>query len=180
MQYCKRRKRRTRVFGYAQQTYCGWCDYRVHSLDVEEYRQEFISRLSLDRYLSEDIPAVAVNHKEGWKFAAEELIRCGCKSVLHFCGSKAIESPYHDRHSEFERIMKKNGVRVQSYELEWNRFDADYYEKVMKDIFSNPFKKVDGVFGVDQIAIRFLNEAKRREYICSRKISRLSLTMEHL
>ena len=80
---------------------------------------------------------------------------------MHFCGSKAIESPYHDRHSEFERIMKKNGVRVQSYELEWNRFDADYYEKVMKDIFSSPLE-VDGVFGVDQIAIRFLNEAKRR------------------
>ena len=57
--------------------------------------------------------------------------------------------------------MKKNGVKVHSYELEWNRFDADYYEKVMKDIFSSPLE-VDGVFGVDQIAIRFLNEAKRR------------------
>ena len=133
----------------------------VHSLDVEEYRQIHKPIVALDRYLSEDIPVVAVNHKKGGKLAAEELIRCGCKSVLHFCGSKAIESPYHDRHSEFERIMKKNGVRVQSYELEWNRFDADYYEKVMKDIFSSPLE-VDGIFGVDQIAIRFLNEAKRR------------------
>ena len=106
----------------------------VHSLDVEVYKKIHKPIVALDRFLGEDIPVVAVNHKKGGKLAAEELLNCGCKSVLQFCGSK---------------------------ELEWNRFDADYYEKVMKDVFSSKLE-VDGVFGVDQIAIRFLNEARRR------------------
>ena len=133
----------------------------VHSLDVEVYKKIHKPIVALDRFLGEDIPVVAVNHKKGGKLAAEELLNCGCKSVLQFCGSKAIESPYLDRHTEFAKIMKKSGVEVHNYELEWNRFDADYYEKVMKDVFSSKLD-VDGVFGVDQIAIRFLNEARRR------------------
>lgn len=133
----------------------------VHSLDVEVYKQIHKPIVALDRFIGEEIPVVAVDHKKGGKLAAEELLRCGCKSVLNFCGSKAIESPYLDRHTEFERIMEKHGVKVNTYELEWNRFEADYYEKVIKDVFSKKME-VDGVFGVDQIAIRFLNEAKRR------------------
>ena len=61
-------------------------------------------------------------------------------------------------------MMKKSGVEVHNYELEWNRFDADYYEKVMKDVFSSKLD-VDGVFGVDQIAIRFLSCSKPGEEI---------------
>ncbi|RJV70451.1 LacI family DNA-binding transcriptional regulator [Faecalimonas umbilicata] len=133
----------------------------VHSLDVEVYKKIHKPIVALDRFLGEDIPVVAVNHKKGGKLAAEELLNCGCKSVLQFCGSKAIESPYLDRHTEFAKMMKKSGVEVHNYELEWNRFDADYYEKVMKDVFSSKLD-VDGVFGVDQIAIRFLNETRRR------------------
>lgn len=79
----------------------------VHSLDVEEYLKIHKPIVSFDRYLGEDIPVVAVNHKRGGRLAAEELISSGCKSVLHFRGALEVESPYHDRHYEFERIMKK-------------------------------------------------------------------------
>lgn len=107
----------------------------VHSLNVEEYRKIHKPIVALDRYLGESIPVVAVNHKEGGKLAAEVLFRNGCKKILHFKGSTAVESPYHERHFEFERIMKKNHVDVYSYELEWNRLDSEYYQKVVEDVF---------------------------------------------
>ena len=78
----------------------------VHSLDVEEYRKIHKPIVALDRYLGEDIPVVAVDHKEGGRLAAETLIANGCKKVLHFTGDTKVESPYHERHYEFERIMK--------------------------------------------------------------------------
>lgn len=133
----------------------------VHSLDAEEYRKIHKPIVALDRFLGEDIPVIAVDHKKGGYLAAEELVRCGCRSVLHFRGAQQVESPYHDRHYEFDRVMEENGIKVFSYELEWNRFDAEYYEKTIEDVFSSGIR-ADGVFGVDQIAIRYMNAAIRR------------------
>lgn len=133
----------------------------VHTLDVEEYRKIHKPIVALDRYLGEDIPIVAVNHKRGGRLAAEALVASGCKNVLHFRGTLAVESPYHERHYEFERIMKKNHVQTYAYESEWNRFDSNYFIQAAKDVFSKGIE-FDGVFGVDQFAICCMNELIRR------------------
>ena len=133
----------------------------VHSLDVEEYRKIHKPIVALDRYLGEHIPVVAVNHKEGGRLAAETLIRNGCKKVLHFMGSTAVESPYHERHYEFERIMKANHIKTYTYELEWNRFDSEYHREAVQDVFAKGIE-FDGVFGVDGLAIECMNESIRR------------------
>lgn len=133
----------------------------VHSLDVEEYRKIHKPIVALDRYLGDHIPVVAVNHKEGGRLAAEALIRNGCKKILHFRGSTAVESPYHERHYEFERIMKEYHIETATYELEWNRFDSGYYREVVQAVFRQGFD-FDGVFAVDWLAIECMNEAIRR------------------
>ncbi|MCF2681864.1 LacI family DNA-binding transcriptional regulator [Dorea sp. YH-dor226] len=133
----------------------------VHSLDVEEYKKIHKPIVALDRYLGEHIPVVAVNHKEGGRLAAETLIRNGCKKVLHFMGSRAVESPYHERHYEFERIMKANHIKTYTYELEWNRFDSEYHREAVRDVFSKGIE-FDGVFGADGLAIECMNESIRR------------------
>ncbi|WP_334196040.1 LacI family DNA-binding transcriptional regulator [Muricomes intestini] len=133
----------------------------VHSLDVEEYRKIHKPIVALDRYLGEHIPVVAVDHKEGGRLAAEALISNGCKKILHFRGTTTVESPYHERHYEFDRIMEKNHIKTYSYELKWNRFDPEYYLEVVEDVFSRGFD-FDGVFAVDWLAIECMNEAIRR------------------
>lgn len=133
----------------------------VHSLDVEEYKKIHKPIVALDRYLGEHIPVVAVDHKEGGRLAAECLIENGCTKILHFRGSTAVESPYHERHYEFERIMKKNGIEIYNYELEWNRLDSEYYHEAVEDAFSKGFD-FDGVFAVDGLAIECMNETIRR------------------
>lgn len=133
----------------------------VHSLDVEEYKKIHKPIVALDRYLGEHIPVVAVDHKEGGRLAAETLIRNGCKKILHFRGSMAVESPYHERHFEFDRIMKENQIDTYTYDLEWNRFDLEYYRKAVLDIFERNIE-FDGVFAVDALAIECMNETIRR------------------
>ena len=76
----------------------------VHSLDVEEYKKIKKPIVAFDRYLGEDIPVVAVDHKEGGRLAAEILLKNGCKKIVHFRGATAVESPYHERHFEFEEL----------------------------------------------------------------------------
>ncbi len=135
----------------------------VHSLDVEEYKKIKKPIVAFDRYLGEHIPLVAVDHKKGGRLAAETLIANGCKKVVHFRGSLAIESPYHDRHYEFAKIMEENQIECFDYELAWNRFDLEYYEEAVQDLFEKigdwPF---DGVFGCDLVAIACMNEIIRR------------------
>lgn len=133
----------------------------VHSLDVEEYRKIHKPIVALDRYLGEDIPVVAVDHREGGRLAAETLIRNGCKKILHFRGSVAVESPYHKRHIEFERIMRENKIETYTYDLEWNRFELEYYREAVADVFEKNID-FDGVFAVDALAIECMNETIRR------------------
>ena len=132
----------------------------VHSLDIEEYTKIRKPIVALDRYLGDHIPVVAVDHKEGGRLAAETLIRNGCRKVLHFKGYIKVESPYHERHREFDRIMAEHNIEVCSYELEWNRFDSKYYRKAVMDVFQSPFT-YDGVFAVDELAIECMNEIIR-------------------
>lgn len=133
----------------------------THSLNVEEYMRIKKPIVALDRYLGEDIPVVAVDHAKGGRLAAEILIQNGCKSVLHFRGATAVESPYHDRHYVFEQIMHENGVQTYSYELQWNRLDMDYYRESVQEIMGQGIE-FDGVFGVDRVAVECMNELIRR------------------
>lgn len=132
----------------------------VHSLDVEVYKKIQKPIVALDRYLGEDIPIVSVNHKKGGRLAAETLIANGCKKILHFKGATEVESPYHERHYEFERVMKEHHISTTCYEIEWNRFDFGYYREAVKDIFSKKIE-FDGVFGGDGPAIECMNETIR-------------------
>lgn len=133
----------------------------VHSLDVEEYKKIQKPIVALDRYLGENIPVVSVDHRTGGRLAAEILIANGCKRVLHFKGATKVESPYHERHYEFERIMKDNHVQTICYEIEWNRFDSEYYREAVQEVFSKGIE-FDGVFGGDGLAIECMNEIIRR------------------
>lgn len=133
----------------------------VHSLDVEEYKKIHKPIVALDRYLGEDIPVVSVNHREGGRLAAETLIANGCKKILHFKGATQVESPYHERHYEFDRVMKEHNIPAACYELKWNRLDYGYYREAVQDVFSKGIE-FDGVFGVDRLAIECMNETIRR------------------
>ena len=133
----------------------------VHSLDVEEYEKVNKPIVALDRYLGSHIPVVAVNHREGGRLAAETLIQNGCRKILHFRGAEIVNSPYHERHIEFERIMKEHHVDTYTYDMKWNRMDLAYYKEVVQDVFSKT-EDFDGVFAVDALAIECMNETIRR------------------
>lgn len=133
----------------------------THTMDTEAYNKIKKPIVSLDRYLGEDIPLVAVDHVKGGRLAAQALLQSGCRRVLHFRGETTVEAPYHDRHFEFSRIMRENGVEVYDYELAWNRFDVEYHQQVVDDVFSSGLE-FDGVFGVDQLAAICMNELLRR------------------
>lgn len=133
----------------------------AYSLDVAAYSRIDRPIVALDRYINEDIPVVAVDHIIGGRLAAQELIDCGCKSVLHIRGSFKVESPSHDRHKEFNKVMEDHGITVHTCEFEWDSFDIGYLRNVIADILDSGIE-IDGVFGVDIAAIECMNECVSR------------------
>ena len=133
----------------------------VHTLDIQEYQKIRGPIVALDRYLGDNIPVVASDHTEGGRLAAEVLVRNGCRRVLHFTGTRAVGSPYHQRHIVFERLMEEHGIALIPHELGWNRMDPEYYRNEVRRIFQENLD-FDGVFGVDGLAIACMNEALLR------------------
>ena len=129
----------------------------VSSLDVNVYSKIHKPIVAIDRYLGEDIPVVTVDHREGGRMAAGELIRSGCRKVLHFRGSGNIDTPYLERHLEFQKLMDENGIETCCCDLNWKRMDTEYYVQAVNDVFSKQIG-FDGVFGVDRLAIECMNQ----------------------
>lgn len=130
----------------------------VHSLNIHEYLEVDMPIVALDRYIGEKIPVVAVDHKKGGRMAAKELIEAGCKYVIQFRETRKVESPAQDRHTEFERVMQENNIKLYSYELEWNKFDLNYFIKITQQGFEE-HPEADGVFGTDLLVLSYMKAA---------------------
>lgn len=128
----------------------------VHSLNVEEYLNNDMPIVALDRYIGDDIPIVSVDHRHGGIMAAREFVRCGCKKVINLQSARKVPSPAIERHEYFERELKKMGVQVYSYEMEWNKFDTGYFSDVVKAVYDK-WPDADGMFGTDLLAMLFEN-----------------------
>lgn len=133
----------------------------VHSLDVEDYKMIKRPIVALDRYLDDDIPIVAANHRRGGILAANELIASGCRSVLHFSGTEVYRAPYFQRHVAFDEVMKEHGIECTNFKLRWNRFDQEYVRQAIREVFESGIH-FDGIFGVDLLSIECMNECIRR------------------
>jgi LacI family sucrose operon transcriptional repressor len=133
----------------------------VHSLDADKYASLNKPIVALDRYLGPHIPVVTVNHKEGGRMAAEALIRSGCHNIIHFQGDTIVSAPYHERHTEFNHIIKSSGIKMHAYTLARNRWSDTYFKELIPNILrENP--NADGVFGVDRVVIEYMNELQKQ------------------
>lgn len=132
----------------------------AHSLEDEDYKKIDKPIIMLDRFV-DNIPAVISNHKRGGELAAEKIIESGCKSVIQVCGHGGDNLPSHQRHISFNNIIKKHNIKINTVEIDWNRFDFEFYMKIANDIM-NKHPDMDGVFAADMLAAAFLKVALQR------------------
>ncbi|PWJ47324.1 LacI family DNA-binding transcriptional regulator [Faecalicatena contorta] len=133
----------------------------VHSLEIAEYLDIERPIVALDRFIGNKIPVVSVDHKLGGRLAAEELIKAGCREIIQFQGSKSVQSPSQERHTEFERIINMHGITLHSVELGWNKFETPYYEEIVSRVFGE-YSNTDGVFGADLLALEYMKVAQEQ------------------
>jgi len=130
-------------------------DANIDSKEIKRIKKPIIH---LDRFI-QGVPTVSSDHKKGGALAGEELVKAGCKSVIQICGEKSTDIPSYLSHTEFERVIKENGIDIETIEIEWSDFNFEKFKQVARDILDkNP--RTDGVFGADMIAIAFIRAAQ--------------------
>lgn len=137
----------------------------VHTLETQKYDEINGPIVALDRLLNDRIPCVAVNHSEGGRLAAEELIAAGCRNVLQCTGTGMVTTPSNARHEVFANIMKDRGISCHSYKMRWNAFDYSYYNETAEELMDK-YPDVDGIFATDVTVLSLLKaaQAKGRKY----------------
>lgn len=133
----------------------------AHTLRDDDYLKINGPIVSLDRDFGPGIPLIHSDHVKGGRIAAERLIKAGCRNVVQFGGSFHVNTPSNQRHIEFERVMKKNGICVATVEMAWNMLNYEYYQTAMEK-YMDFYEEADGIFAADIGAIYCLNLALKR------------------
>lgn len=133
----------------------------AHSLNNDDYLKIQKPIVSLDRDFGPTIPLIHSDHIHGGQLAAQLLLEAGCKNVVQFGGSFRVNTPSNQRHMEFERVMKKNGVNISTVDMAWNMLNYEYYHDSMEK-YMDFYNEADGVFAADIGAIYCMNIALKR------------------
>lgn len=126
--------------------------------------------VTIERSISDSIPAVLCDNYRGGVYAAELLLAQGCKRPAIFSGIPRIKLPADDRAKAFEDTCRKAGVApvvIATSEEQFKDFD---YRKAIDDMF-NGNKRFDGIFATsDIIAAQLLQACAARNISVPEKL----------
>lgn len=138
---------------------------------VEEFQGSNIPLITIERYMENGTASVECDNRQGGKLAAEHLIACGCKNLLHISGVYETAMPADDRALGFIEVCEKAGVshwEVATNTYQYNNLEYhDFLEEVLKENYhvdnmvENDVncgkKRIDGIFASsDLIAAQVL------------------------
>ncbi|HOW38257.1 MAG TPA: LacI family DNA-binding transcriptional regulator [Bacillota bacterium] len=127
---------------------------------IQDYQSLSIPIIAIDHKLTEDIPSVTSNNYLGGKLAAEKLVSCGCKKIIHFRGPSVLLT-VQDRTSGFKSVLEKNNIYNFSFDLDFKSPSGEDIENVI-----NANLDCDGIFCDSDImalyAIQSLKKNGRR------------------
>ena len=104
---------------------------------VEEFQGSNIPLITIERYMENGTASVECDNRQGGKLAAEHLIACGCKNLLHISGVYETAMPADDRALGFIEVCEKAGVshrEVATNTYQYNNLEYhDLLEEVLKE-----------------------------------------------
>lgn len=131
----------------------------THSITMEEYGNIDRPIVALDHTFGENVLCVCVNHHEGGRLAAQELIDAGCQNIVQFRGNPKLSSPSEKRHIVFEEIIKENDI--QYHHIITDGFNLSYkYADELADKLFQEYPGVDGVFATDLVSMAVVKKAE--------------------
>ena len=125
-------------------------------VQTREFRKMNIPVVNLERGGDDDTISVQCDNYQGGKLAAEHLIECGCKNLLHFGGVAGKDMPADRRADGFSDVCKKAGIPYRILVSDRLQYGSMHYEDFIRRALQE-FPDVDGIFASsDLIAAQLL------------------------
>lgn len=131
----------------------------THNRNLPEYEQSGLPIVSLDRYLSDNIPIVSSDNFSGGQKAAQALLHVDCQQMAVITGSNNSKSPTDDRVRGFNQTLATHNLTAKSVELGLHVSSNVKLMKIRQLLTNN---KVDGIFCTDDLtALLVIQIAKK-------------------
>ena len=125
-------------------------------VQTREFRKMNIPVVNLERGGDDDTISVQCDNYQGGKLAAEHLIECGCRNLLHFGGVAGKDMPADRRADGFSDICKRAGIPYRILVSDRLLYGSMHYEDFIRRALQE-FPDVDGIFASsDLIAAQLL------------------------
>lgn len=126
------------------------------SVAVEEFDGSNIPLITIERYIENGTAEIECDNRQGGKLAAEHLIECGCRNLLHISGVFETAMPADERANGFIEVCEKAGVvhtEIATNSYQYN--NLEYHDLLEEAILTN--RDIDGIFASsDLIAAQIL------------------------
>lgn len=106
--------------------------------------------ISIDRVISPRIPSICSDNYQGGVLAAEHLIACGCKKLVHISGSTNLNMDGNKRYYGFKEVCEKKGVPHFVVDATEDQFVSMHYETII-NMLLDKYPDVDGIFTSNDI-----------------------------
>lgn len=124
--------------------------------------------VTIDRYISDEVPHVSADNYGGGKLAAEKLIEAGCQSIAYVGGAPRFRSSVSDRKRGLQDVAKMNNIPYYEFEqAESENIEGALSRPVMNESlvvkeFVRLHPDVEGVLtSSDLFAVALIKELKR-------------------
>ena len=126
------------------------------TVGVEKFTGLNVPLITIERYLENGTAEVECDNEQGGRLAAQHLIDCGCKHLIHISGVHETAMPADARAVGFRAVCEKQKVSYQIADttaFEYNHLE--YHQILEKLLKENP--DTDGIFASsDLIAAQLL------------------------
>lgn len=146
----------------------------AHSLATEKYLQLSRPILALDRYLSEDIPAIHCDKRMLGEEAARLFLGRGRRNVVHLISSHTIRNFDEEMENRFRVLLEERGVKVTAVPVGYNTFTVDKYQEKAREVFLR-YPDIDGILGTDLAILCCMKEAAKHGRCVPRDISMVAI-----
>ena len=119
-------------------------------VQTREFRKMNIPVVNLERGGDDDTISVQCDNYQGGKLAAEHLIECGCKNLLHFGGVAGKDMPADRRADGFSDVCKKAGIPYRILVSDRLQYGSMHYEDFIRRALQE-FPDVDGIFASSDV-----------------------------
>lgn len=131
------------------------------TVDTKLFEKVDIPVVTIERFLDNGTACVECDNKQGGELAAQKLIACGCKNLLHIGTIGTVHMPADMRTEGFREVCQREGIAFVELSTEEEQYNNMKYDELLESVLRK-YPETDGMFlSSDVMAAQALQVCRR-------------------